>query len=112
MIPSTTIKSGCVCLFLVVCCIVAACHKEQGRTIYVLEGGDPSIDFINFFSEDSCQFIAPGPFNILDTYTQTDSTVTIHVIEGISSTLVRRGPDTLIGRPPFFDGVWIRTNPF
>jgi len=107
------LKLGCVCLVLMVCCLATACHKESERSIYVLQGGDPKIDFINFFSEDSCQFIAPGPFNILETYTKTDSTITIHVIDGISSTLKRQGKDTLIGQPPFFDGVWIRTsNPF
>lgn len=100
---------GYIFSILVVCCLATACHQSDYPKVYVLEGGNPKIDFINFFSADSCQFIAPGPFNILETYTTTDSSITIHVIEGISSTLTKQGPDTLIGCPPFFDGVWIRT---
>lgn len=112
MSPLTSFVSGCVCSVLMASYLLIACHEERHRQVFYLQGGDPSIDFIDFFNEDSCMFIAPGPFKIRDVYTKTDSTITIHIIDGISSTLQRKGTDTLIGRPPFFDGIWIRTNPF
>lgn len=91
-------------------CFLSSCSKSASTSqVYLLEGGDPKIDFIEFYGTDSCQFVAPGPMLIKQTY-ETDSAgvITIRVIDSIKGHLLKVSSDTLIGQPPFFEGIWIR----
>lgn len=87
----------------------SACHKSSGNTCrYELVGGDPKIDFIEFIGNDSCVFVAPGPLLMRQHYS-VDSVgcYTVHVIDNLVGHLYRKGPDTLVGDPPFFEGTWV-----
>ena len=88
---------------------LASCRKASLGEYYELVDGDPTIDFVYFFSDDSVQFVAPGPFNMLQDYSREgDSIVRIHIIDNIYASLYRLAPDTLVGQAPFFEGVWVR----
>lgn len=90
-------------------CLLTSCSSGEKPLRYELLGGDPEIDYILFYGEDSCQFVAPGPFLIHQSYTlDSEGHYTIHVIDNVYGSMQRVSPDTLVGLPPFFEGVWVK----
>ena len=93
-------------LALAICLLLSACSK--GITGYFeLEGGVKSIDFLEFVSDSTCRFIAPGsmemvcPYEIVD-----DSYIVVHVAPMSVGVLNIVNDKTLEGQVPFFEGTW------
>lgn len=88
---------------------MTGCSSGKGHVRYELLDGDPEIDYILFYGEDSCQFVAPGPFVIRQSYSlDSAGNYTIHVIDNVYGSMQRVSSDTLVGLPPFFEGVWVK----
>lgn len=87
---------------------LASCTSKKLEGYYELIGGDPEIDYIYFKTPDTCLFVAPGPLKLKQSYTREGDTYTIRIIDEIYSEMKAISPDTLVGQPPFFEGVWIR----
>lgn len=88
---------------------LSSCRFGSDRERYELVGGDGKLDVIEFYAQDSCRFVAPGPVLLHRTYTQ-DSTgrIAVSIYDGLYGYLIRVSPDTLVGVEPFFDGVWVK----
>lgn len=84
-------------------------NKASQSNRFELIGGDPKIDFIEFYTEDSCMFVTPGPMLMRQNFS-VDSAgyYTIHIIDNVYCHMFQVSQDTLVGEPPFFEGTWVR----
>lgn len=89
-----------------ICLLVSSCGNGGSR-YYELEGGNKSIDFLEFVSDSTCRFIAPGSMEIVCPYEIVDGAyIVVHVAPMSNGVLQIVDNKTLEGQPPFFEGVW------
>lgn len=97
------------CLLGAVVLAFAAC--SNGREYYELVGGDADIDYLEFLSDSTCLFVAPGPVEMVCPYSEKDGVITVRVVGFVNGRLIRQDKQTLKGEAPFFEGIWKKTRP-
>ena len=98
-----------VCLAAAMMFVFVSCVHD--KEYYELVGGDPDIDYLEFLSDSTCLFIAPGPVEMVCPYTEKDGVITINVVGFVKGKLTRLDRKTLKGEAPFFEGTWKKTRP-
>ena len=102
-------KAGFFAALAVLACLVSSCRGND-PDYYVLEGGDPAVDWIEFSSDSTIRWVGPGgkpecsPFEI-----DTSGTIVVHVAPFSTGRLHRLDGRTLRGEVPFFEGTWKKT---
>ena len=82
--------------------------SRSGRGYYELEGGDKSIDWIEFANDSTIRWVAPGKLAMESIYEEEDGVITVYVAPFSKGTLHRVDSYTLVGEVPFFEGTWKR----
>jgi hypothetical protein len=98
-------------LFLVGVVVLALLSCSNGREYYELVGGDPDMDYLEFLTDGTCLFVAPGPVEMVCPYTETDGVITIDVVGIAKGKLIRQNRNILKGESPFFEGTWKKVRP-
>lgn len=97
------------CTFVLFLTSFSSCRVGSDRERYELVGGDGKLDVIEFYAQDSCRFVAPGPVLLHRTYSQDSlGRIAINIYDGLYGYMIRISPDTLVGVEPFFDGIWVK----
>lgn len=97
------------CLAAVSLLALVSCAHD--REYYELVGGDPDIDYLEFLTDSTCLFVAPGPVEMVCPYTENEGVITIQVVGFVKGKLTRLDRKTLKGEAPFFEGTWKKTRP-
>jgi len=86
--------------------LLSAC-SGSGTQRYLLEGGDPEVDWVEFAPDSTVLWVAPGGVLERSPYEEgADGTILVHVAPFSSGRLHRVDSRTLRGEVPFFEGTW------
>lgn len=86
------------------------CSHPCRSSYYELMGGDPEVDYLELFGDSLCRYQVPGGIEVITPcqVNPEDGSIVVEISGFVKGYLWRISPDTLVGRAPFFEGVWIR----
>lgn len=91
------------------CILLASCGKSN-EGYFELVGGNKSVDYLEFLSDTTCRFVAPGSIEMIRSYEIVDDTyIVVHVAPMSNGVLQIVDSKTLEGQVPFFEGTWKKT---
>lgn len=85
------------------------CSPHRANAFYELVGGDPTVDYLELMGDTACRYCVPGSLEVVTPCHVDEATgvITVDVAGFVKGYLLRVNADTLIGRAPFFEGVWV-----
>lgn len=102
-------KTGLFAALAVLAFLFSSC-RGNGPEYYLLEGGDPAVDWIEFSADSTIRWVGPGGKPECSPYeVDAAGTIVVHVAPFSIGRLHRLDGRTLRGEVPFFEGTWKKT---
>jgi len=87
----------------------ASCSGDKSE-YYLLQGGDPAVDWFEFASDSTIRWVGPGGVPEQSRYEESEAGEIVVFTAPFSVGRMRRvDGKTIAGEPPFFEGTWKRT---
>lgn len=94
---------------LVLALLAASCTGEQSG-YYLLQGGDPSVDWFEFASDSTLRWVGPGGIPEQSRYEESEAgEIVVFTAPFSVGRMHRVDGKTIVGEPPFFEGTWTKT---
>lgn len=93
-------------IVLALCLALTSCGRSD-VDYYLLEGGDPQIDWVGFCRDSVLLWMGPGMVPESSRYeVRPDGVIVVHISPFSDTHFVRLDARTLEGEVPFFEGTW------
>lgn len=92
--------------------VLAASSCRPSAEYYVLEGGDPNIDWFEFVNDSTINWVGPGPLSLQSIYEEdSEGNIVVYVAPYSKGYMKRIDSRTIEGQVPFFEGTWKKSRP-
>jgi hypothetical protein len=90
--------------------LFASCSGDKPE-YYLLQGGDPAVDWFEFASDSTILWVGPGGVSEQSRYEENEAgEIVVYTAPFSVGRMHRVDGKTIEGEPPFFEGTWKRTN--